>query len=103
MGEDERGRKGREVLWNDVRYYAEGEYEGIRSKILRVQFKFTRFNCWEVRGPIFMLFLFYVNVSGMCPQFCLSSQPLTIPVPWVLFHIRWFITLDDCLSFPNGE
>ena len=45
VGEDERGRKGREVLWNDVRYYAEGEYEGIRSKILRVQFKFTRVNC----------------------------------------------------------
>ena len=26
-------------------------------------------NCWGFRGPVLMLFLFYVNVSGMRPQF----------------------------------
>ena len=25
------------------------------------------FNCWEVRVPALVLFLFYVNISGMRP------------------------------------
>ena len=39
------------------------------------------FNCWEVMGPALVLFLFYVNVSGMRQQSRLSSQPLTILAP----------------------
>ena len=31
------------------------------------------FNCWGVRGTAFVLFLFYVNVSGMRPRSPLSS------------------------------
>ena len=45
------------------------------------------FNCWRVRGPALVSFLFYVIVSGMRPWFCLSSQPLTVPVPWVLLRV----------------
>ena len=51
------------------------------------------FNCWGVQWPASMLFLFYGNVSGMQPRSHLSSQPLTIPAPWVLLHIRWSIPL----------
>ena len=50
------------------------------------------FNCWRVRGPAFVLFLFYVNVTGMSPRSRLSSQPLTIPDPWEL-HVKWCIPL----------
>ena len=46
-----------------------------------------------VREPALVLFLFYVNVSGMCLRSRLSSHPLTIPAPWVLFHVRWSIPL----------
>ena len=62
-----------------------------------------------VKRPAFVLFLFYVNVSGMGPRFRLFSQPLTIPAPWVLLHARWAITLvlwfhlGECLLFPCGE
>ena len=38
-----------------------------------------------------MLFLPYVNVSRMLPRSRLSSQPLTLPAPWVLLHVRWSI------------
>ena len=51
------------------------------------------FNCWGVRGPALVLFLFYVNVSEMRPRSLLSSQPLTIPVPWVLLRVKWSIPL----------
>ena len=56
------------------------------------------FNCWEVRGPALVLFLFYVNVSGISPLSRLSSQPLTTLAPWVLL---WFpgSILGDCLLF----
>ena len=40
-----------------------------------------------------MLFLLYVNVSGMLPWSHLSSQPLTIPAPWIFLRIGWSITL----------
>ena len=52
----------------------------------------SEFNCWRVREPL-ILFLFYMNVFGIRPQCCLSSQHLTIPAPWVLFCDRWSITL----------
>ena len=39
------------------------------------------------RGPALLSFLFYVNVSGMRPQSRLSSQPLTIPAPWVILYV----------------
>ena len=67
------------------------------------------FNCWGVKGPALVLFLFYVNVSGMRPRSRLSSQPLTIPAPWVLLRVRGLSpcldgsTLGDCLPFPCGE
>ena len=43
--------------------------------------------------PALMLFLFYMNVSAIHLQFRLSSQPLTLPAPWVLLHVRWSIPL----------
>ena len=60
----------------------------------------------EVKGPA-LVFLNNVNISGMRPWSRLSSQPLTIPAPWVL-RVRWSIilvpgTLGDCLPFPCGE
>ena len=51
------------------------------------------FNCWEFRGPALVLFLFYMNVSGMRPRPRLSSQPLTIPAPLFLLRVRWSIFL----------
>ena len=44
-------------------------------------------------GPVLVLFLFYVNVSGMCLQFRLSSQPLMIPASWILLCIKWSISM----------
>ena len=46
------------------------------------------FNRWGVRGTALMLFFFYVNVSGMQPRSCLSSQPLTVLAPWVFLRVR---------------
>ena len=51
------------------------------------------FNCWGVRRPEIVLFLFYVNVSGMNPRYRLSSHPLTILTPWVILCVGWTITL----------
>ena len=51
------------------------------------------FYCWGFRGPALVLFLFYVNVSGMRARSRLSSQPLKIPVPWALLQVRWSIPL----------
>ena len=53
---------------------------------------------WEESGFSFwglelVLFLFYVNVSGMLLQSHLSSQPLTIPAPWVFLYIGSSIPL----------
>ena len=45
------------------------------------------------RGPAIVLFLFYKNVSGIRPWSRLSSQPLTIPAPWVILHVGWTIPL----------
>ena len=42
----------------------------------------------NVRRPAIVLFLFYVNISGMHLRPRLSSQPLMIPAPWVLLRIR---------------
>ena len=44
----------------------------------------------EGQGPALLLFLIYVNVSGMHPG---PSQPLTISAPWVLIHVGWSIFL----------
>ena len=33
-------------------------------------------NCWGIRGPAFVLLLFYVNVSGMRPRFRLYPSSL---------------------------
>ena len=62
--------------------------------------------CGRVRGSALVLFLFYVNISGMRPRSCLSSKPLTKPVPWVLLRVSWSIPLVKwfhCLSFSCGE
>ena len=40
-----------------------------------------------------MLFLFYVNVSGMSLPSRLPSQPLMMSAPWVLFRVKWSIPL----------
>ena len=39
------------------------------------------FNCWGFKGPTLVLFLFYVNVSGICLRSLLPSQPLMIWLP----------------------
>ena len=44
-----------------------------------------------VKGPALVLFLFYVNVSGMRPRSRLSSQPLTTPA-------AGFSSMSDGLS-----
>ena len=46
-----------------------------------------------VMGPVLVLFLFYENVSDMRPWSRMSSQPFTIPAPWVLLCVRWSIRL----------
>ena len=46
-----------------------------------------------VKGPVLVLFLHYMNVSAMRSWSRLSSQPLTIPAPWILLHVRWSIPL----------
>ena len=46
-----------------------------------------------VRGHALVLFLLYVNVSGMRTRSRLSSQPFTIAAPWVLLQVRWLIPL----------
>ena len=71
---------------------------GCRGPIDSVQFVKS-----SGKGPVLVLFLIYMNVSGMHPRFCLSSQSLTMPAPWVLLRIRWSITLGDCLPCPRGE
>ena len=40
------------------------------------------------QGAALVLLLFYVNVAGMRLRSHLSSQPLTILVPWVLLRVR---------------
>ena len=50
-------------------------------------------------GPALVLFLFYVNVSGMRPRSCLSFQLLPILAPWVLLRVRWSIPLaSPCVT-----
>ena len=41
-----------------------------------------------VSGPVLVLFLFYMNVSGMHLQSLFSSQSLMILAPWIILHIR---------------
>ena len=55
----------------------------------------TGFNCWGVKGTALVLFLSYVNVSRMRTQSPLSSQPLTIPAPWVLLGVKCSIPLFE--------
>ena len=57
------------------------------------------FKCWGFRAPALVLFLFYVNVSGVRPLSRLSSQPLTIPPPWVLLRVKWSIPLIPWFHF----
>ena len=63
------------------------------------------FNCWAVNGPTVVLFLFYLNKSGIHERFRFSSQPLTIPTPGLfsasggLFTCLNGSTLGDCLPF----
>ena len=45
------------------------------------------------RRPALVLFLFYVNVSGMRLWSRFSSQPLRIQGPWFLLHVGWSIPL----------
>ena len=44
-------------------------------------------------GFLLVLFLVYVNGSGMRPRSRLSSQPLTSPAPWVLLRVMVSIPL----------
>ena len=62
------------------------------------------FNCWGVRRPELVLFLFYVNVSGMHP-FVLPAYEDSSSLG---FHPHWLVylprsTLDDWLPFPCAE
>ena len=59
-----------------------------------------------VRDPARVLFFFLRNISGMRPRSHLSSQPLTIPAPWVFLRQVFYppgTTLGDCLLLPCGE
>ena len=53
----------------------------------------SKFNSWGSGGSALVLFLFYVNVTGMRPRSRLSSQPLEIPASWVLLQVWWSIPL----------
>ena len=55
------------------------------------------FTCCGVKGPTLVLFLFYVNVSGMKTRSPLSSHPMTIPIPWVTLRVRWTIPMVSTL------
>ena len=57
----------------------------------------SELNSWEVKGSAIVLFLFYVNISAMLPRFRSSSQPLTMPVPWVILRVRWSILVVSTL------
>ena len=61
------------------------------------------FICWGGFGGPHMLVLFYVNVCRMCLQSHLSSQPLTIPSPQIILHIRWCITQGPASHFLAGN
>ena len=50
------------------------------------------FTC-GVKVPALVLFLSYINVSGMHQQSRLSFQPMRILAPWILLDIRWSIPL----------
>ena len=56
------------------------------------------FNCWGGQEARAVLFLFYVNVSGIRPPSRLSSQPLTVPGPSVILHIEWSIPVVSTLG-----
>ena len=56
------------------------------------------FNCWGFKGPALVLFLIYVNVSGMRPRSRLSTKPLTKPAPWVIPHVGWSIPVVSTLA-----
>ena len=58
------------------------------------------FNFWGFSGPTLVLFLFYVNVTGIRLRSRLSSNPLAIPAPRVKWSNLCFSTPGDCLSFP---
>ena len=62
------------------------------------------FNCWGIKESALVSFLYlYCIISGMRLQSRLSYQPLTIPVPWVLLRIRWFIPLVPWFHFLVGN
>ena len=66
----------------------------INKKIyMRLGVRVSGFNFWVVRGPTLVLFLFYVNVSGVCRRFRLFTQPLTIPVPSVFLRVEWSLPM----------
>ena len=44
-------------------------------------------------SPALELIVIYVNLSGMRPRSRLSSQPWTIPAPWVLLRVIWSILM----------
>ena len=50
-----------------------------------------------VRRPAFVLFMFYVHVSGMRPLFRLSSQPLMVPALRVIIRVGWYIPVVSIL------
>ena len=58
-----------------------------------MEWRKSGFNCWGIRGSVLVLFLFYMNVSGMQLWSQLSSQTLTILAPWILLRIKWSIPL----------
>ena len=62
------------------------------------------FNCWGVRGLALVLFLFYVNVSGMRPlsRFLLPAFDDPFSLGYPPRRMVYPATLGDCLLFPCG-
>ena len=53
--------------------------------------------CWMAMSTEIASLLFYVNVSGMRPWSRRSSQPLMIPVPWVILRVGGSIPVVSTL------
>ena len=61
--------------------------ENIYIYIYRVWGSLDSIVWWWVTGPTLVLFLFYVNESGMYAWSCLFPQLFTIPVLWVILGV----------------
>ena len=50
------------------------------------------FNCWGLDASR-LCYSCYMSVSGMHLRPLLSSQPLTLPAPWILLRVTYSLTV----------